>query len=289
MEAVLSNPQVIFVGDRQAALDAAIRAKAAANPVLNYYNSPVGRSMTFGLHAAAGDAYYRAMLDSKSLPELVEELGRTLDLGVPLAAFSLGEVASRFRFENGHFPREGRVYVRHPAKPAVYLPPEEFSRNLAQAKEGAFRILASALGAKEVRLVMATMKTKSGLFGAKLSLAEAATDVGIKASFNSKGECVKKVYDTFGFPRVKPFVPPDLAAWVEMDSDLGTMAQQRTEGTLLTTSVTLEFKEGMGGGGEVAAKVAARGLTAGLSYSAISHSIWQFEVEYWPEAEDRPT
>jgi hypothetical protein len=49
----------------------------------------------------------------------------------------------------------------------------------------------------------------------------------------------------------------------EMDPDLRTMARDRIEGHLLENQITLEFKEGLGAGADVAATLAGRGMTVG--------------------------
>lgn len=121
---------------------------------------------------------------------------------------------------------------------------------------------------------------QEGMVWRKVSVPEVAAQLGARVEFDNHGAFVKHVYSRFGSPR-PPHVPDDLRPWVEMDPDLRTMARDRIEGHLLENHVTLEFKERMGAGGEVAATVAGRGLTAGGTYEALYHSVWHFEVEYW--------
>jgi hypothetical protein len=272
---------VIFVGDRKAALAAAARAKAKANDIARAYDSLTLNPMV-KLGERAAEAYYAREFQEQSFEALMGILSEALDIGCPVMAFEQRPAMDLFRFGVGHSPRNGSIYVRHPVFDDLYVAPEDFSRALSREKSAAFQQLASALGAKELRLTTATVHTKKGLFGVTVSVPEAATEVGLKVTFDSKGEFIKQVYSRFGTPRARPTVPPDLSQWVEMDPDLRTMARDRTEGHLLEHRITLEFKEGLGIGGEVAAKVAGRGLTAGGSYSAISHSVWNFEAEYWP-------
>lgn len=213
---------------------------------------------------------------------LLQRLEDELRLGVPIALYEQSEATKLFKFDVGHIPKDGSLYVQHPILPNYYIPPEDFGRTLAKEKEAAFRQLASALGAKELRLVSADVHSKRGWFGTKVSVPEVAAQLGVRVEFDSKGSFVKKVYSRFGRPSQSPQVPKELRAWVEMDPDLRTMAHDRTKGHLLEHHITLEFKERMGAGGEVAAAVAGRGLTAGGSYERLHHSVWYFEAEYWP-------
>lgn len=91
----------------------------------------------------------------------------------------------------------------------------------------------------------------------------------MRVEFDSRGVFVKHVYSRFGPPRFPPHVPDNLRPWVEMDPDLRTMARDRIEGHLLENHVTLEFKERMGAGGDVAATVAGRGLSRWYLRSAV--------------------
>jgi len=232
--------------------------------------------------APVGRLMLRRQLKEVSDDDVLKLLSHSLDLGVPVALYSPSDAMRNFSFGVGHTPKNGSIYVQHPVLPNTYIAPEEFSRTLAKEKEAAFRQLASALGAKELRLVSARVHEKKGWFGSKLSVPDAAAQVGLKVAFDEHGSFVKKVYSRFGKPRSAPHVPSDLQPWVEMDSDLRTMARDRVEGHLLENHITLEFKEGMGVRGEVAAKVAGRGLTAAGGFERLHHSVWHFEAEYWP-------
>lgn len=274
--------RVIVVADR-GALTASL-ATSTAGHWLDLGMSFVGglAYLTFRAGRPVVEYIARKQVESMDDGDVADTLAESLELGVPIALYSPAEALRLFQFGVGHTPKNGSLYVQHPVLPNTYIPPEDFSRTLSREKEAAFRQLASALGAKELRLVSAQVHTKRGLFGSKVSVPEAASQVGIKVAFDENGSFVKKVYSRFGKPRTPPRVPPDLAPWVDMDADLRTIARDRTEGHLLENHITLEFKEGMGVGGEIAAKVAGRGLTAGGSFQRLYHSVWHFEAEYWP-------
>lgn len=224
----------------------------------------------------------REELSKKSVFDLKKEFDETFQLSTSPLLVCPSDAIRQLRFGVGQTPVDGSVYVQHPIISDAYIDPADFSRTVSKEKEAAFRQLATCLGAKSLTLVNATVKTTRGLFGSTVSLPSAASEVGIKVSLNQSGEFVRKVYSEYGLPRRSPYVPPDLQPWVEMDPDLRTMARDRIDGHLLKSAITLEFKEGIGIGGEVAATLAGRGFSASGTYEAICHSIWYFEVEYYP-------
>lgn len=242
--------------------------------------SPLGKILKY----AKGEyvKHKKSEFQGKDRRELLTSVIDALDLPYIPYLVSPQDAVRRFKFGVGQTPVDGAVYVQHPIISDAYIDPAEFSRTVSKEKEAAFRQLASALGARELTLVNATIKTTRGLFGTTVSVGDAATEIGIKIAANSDGSSVRKVYSEYGAPRREPWIPPDLQPWVEIDPDLRTMARDRIDGHLLKATISLEFKEGLGVGGEVAAQLAARGFSAAGSYEKICHSIWYFDVEYYP-------
>lgn len=224
--------------------------------------------------AACGDA------------DKMASIRRLLDLGVPVAQFEPDQALDAFQFGVGNRPRDGSIWVQHPIFQDRYFAPEDFAVVVAREREAALRQLAAALGVKELWLTDAKVKTKKGTFSSTVAVPEAATQVGIKASFDSEGKVSRAVYSRYGRPTKPPTIPPDLQPWVDGDPELRTMARGRIESRLLEQMVTIEFKQSTGVGGEVAAKVAGKGITAGGTYQEMLHSIWTFRAEYWPRRDN---
>ena len=214
---------------------------------------------------------------------LLGALDGLLDLGHPVYLYEPADAVRLFQFDIGQAPRDGAIYVQHPMFPDSYISPDQYGQRLAREKDAAFRQLASALGAKELRLVSAELKESRGWFGGGASLKKAAAQVGIKASFSESGMVMKAVYSQLGRPNESPKVPTHLKCWVDMDADLRTMANQRIQNNLLHDSVAIEIQEAMGFGSSVAAKLAGQGISVAGSYERIYHSIWFYEVDYWPK------
>lgn len=276
--------KVILVATRNELLKLATKAEAEATVGSLLKNNPAFFPL-FNFGEISSKIYANHLMskhENMSDEQLIGLIDKYLDLGVSPNLVSPSEAVLRFKFEVGHTPRDGSIYIQHPVLEDVYIDPADFSRTVSKEKEAAFRQLASSLGAKNLTLVNATFKKTKGFFGAKASIPDAATDVGIKVVLERNGAFVKKVYSEYGSPRRKPCVPADLQRWVDIDPDLRTMARDRIDGHLLKSTVTLEFKEGIGIGGELAAKIASKGFGISGSYQAISHTVWHFDVEYYP-------
>ncbi|WP_421259847.1 hypothetical protein [Aeromonas sp. 600774] len=224
------------------------------------------------------EIYYK----NKSLDEVVSDFYRIIDLDTEIKLFSPRDAVNQFKFNVGLTPPDGSIYIQHPIQHERYIVPEEFSIVLSREKEAAFRLLASSLGAKKLSLIHAEVRTKRGIIGGTISISEAASEIGIKASFDNSNRMTRSVYSEFGLPRHPPHVPEDLKPWVDMDPDLRTMAHDRVNGSLLKNFIKLEFKEDLGIGGSIASKISSYDINSSLKYKSLSHSIWSFEVEYYP-------
>ncbi|MCG5525878.1 hypothetical protein LRB11_13200 [Ectothiorhodospira haloalkaliphila] len=274
--------KVIIIASRDELIDLAARAfeSSVAGLTSPFSTRPSLFHPNLGFNLAS--MLMKGKMRKWSDDSLLNHLEAELKLGVPIALYQQSQASRLFRFGVGLTPKSGCIYIQHPILVNHYIPPEDFARTLSREKEAAFRQLASSLGAKELRLMSIEVQSKKGIFGGKVSLSKVASQVGIGIKLDKKGNITKRIYSRFGKPSSTPKIPADLAPWVERYPDLRTMARDRTEGHLLESHVTLEFKEGMGVAANIAAIVAGRGLTAGGSYEALHHSLWHFEVEYWP-------
>lgn len=219
----------------------------------------------------------------KATPEelFVAALEWALDLEGKVYWYDPIEATRLFRFDIGHVPQDGEIFVQHPTSPNHYILASEYSRWAAREKEAAFRRLAAALGAKEIRLVSAEVKSSSRGIKTSIPLQQIANQIGISAQFDKKNSLVKGVHSKFGKPSSSPKIPQDLESWVDADPDLKTMAYGRLEANLEYDKVTLEFYEKTGVSGEIAAKLMSKELSFGNKQEDTVHSIWHYEIEYW--------
>lgn len=230
--------------------------------------------------------YYRKSevraLKKLSDSELHEHFNRAMDLGFPSAWCSPIEAKNNFDFGVGHIPSDGTLYLQHPINSQSYISPNEFSRSICSEKEAAFLRLAASLGAKSIQLTSIQTNDTKGVFSSKLKASEVAADLGFRAKFDKSGNVIKEVVKEFNRPTfIKPYIPEQLAGWVNFDPDLRTMATDRIEANVAKSNVKLEFSQSLGLGGELSAKIADRGLSTGGKFNATARSIWSFEVEYF--------
>ncbi|MGJ3248681.1 MAG: hypothetical protein ACFE0I_21720 [Elainellaceae cyanobacterium] len=227
---------------------------------------------------AAKDAF-ESMPEEHSLAVL-EEL---LDLNHQLHWYKPSEARKLFKFDIGHTPENGEILVQHPVAKDLYLIPTKYSARIAKEKESAFIRIAASLGAKELRLISAEVKERRGRWGSSFPVSQAAAQIGISADYDKSGRVLESTYSRFGKPNSLPKVPAELQGWVDSNPDLKAMVHGRLHANLELHRVTLEFSERTGIGGEIAVKIFDKGLSSKSRHEQLVHSVWEFEVEYWPK------
>ena len=204
-------------------------------------------------------------------------------------AVSPAEAEQAFRFDTLTPPQDGSLYVQNPCNINHYILPSEYDVRMAREKVAAFRQLAAQLGAKKLTLVSASLKSKkSGFWGrAKSTLPEAAAQAGLVATFDADESVSHQVYAEYGKPVKPPSIPESLRAWIETDPDFRSMAHDRMEARLERDRVALELKSTSSFDASVVAMMNKIGVAVGGKFESLIHSVWNYEVEYWP-VEDEP-
>ena len=218
------------------------------------------------------------------LKEKLDLIAEHLKLDVPIVYVPLEEV-HHLQFDIGEAPTNGSFYVSHPFLENVFIRPAEFNKTLAKEKEAAFIRLAAALGAKSIHLNSVTIQQTNQIFGQKIKPHLLAPQIGIKATFNEKGELVKDVYKQYHKPKKQPFVPPELEKWVKLDPALRQLATDRMDLNLASVKVSLQFKDTKTTGSEIALALAGRKFDIGGKIEKIQESTWQFYVEFFDKDE----
>ena len=152
---------------------------------------------------------------------------------------------------------------------------------MAHEKRVAFFRLASALGAKEVRLFKGELK-ESRFFGTGPILNKVAKDLGLSATFSRRGKILEEHRTTYGMPTKPPYVPEELQDLVDADPDLRLMRDTRITDNMACDDVTLIFV------GEIAGSA---NILGGFSVGAESrHSVsFHYNIKYWPKPNVRDT
>jgi len=215
--------------------------------------------------------------DKKSLRDLLKK-GE-----IPIPHISPSEAVDRFSFDHGH-PNDGTAYILHATNPYHYLLPSLANERLAQEKVAAFTRLVSSLGGKKMELISAEMLEKGAKGKAEVPLPQAAAQVGIEASFSTKGDVQRSVYSEFAQPTKQPAVPDDLVGWLNVDPMFKSLAATRIEGELIKTKASLVIESCLDFGASAQAAVKTFKINAGGQYHKVAKSVWSFEIEFWPKA-----
>ena len=228
--------------------------------------------------------YAATLLNYKVQPlELQQQLKiitEHLELPVPIHYIPLDQ-SSHLQFDIGDLPTNGSFYVSHPFLENVFIRPAEFNKVLAKEKEAAFVRLAAALGAKTIHLNSVMINQTSHFFGSKIKPSIVAQQIGIKATFDSKGEVIKDIYKQYHKPKREPYVPKELEKWVKLDPALRQLAQDRLDLNLASVKVNLQFKDTHTGGSEIAIALAGRKFEIGGQIQKIHDCTWQFFIEFF--------
>ena len=227
------------------------------------------------------------LLSIKDKPELdleekLNKLSLNLNLPVSITYVPLDQAGS-LELGIGGIPVDGSFYISHPILENVFIRPAEYTAVLAKEKEAAFMNLASALGAKTIRLESFYIKESGGFFGSKVKPNILAQQIGINARFDSKGQLEKNIYKEFNKPKFSPHVPDEIQQWTKIDPDLRQLAKDRLTNNLSNINVKLSFKEVNTGGAQIALALAGKKLNIGGEYQTINESSWDFSVEFYED------
>ncbi len=199
-----------------------------------------------------------------------------------LSRYTPGEARQLFNFEGGQLPRSGSIYFEHPFEAKKYLNPCTFNVTLAREKVFIFNQLAGFLGAKKIILHTGVVRSKKWNGKAKLPLPDAAAEVGLSARVDKDSRETAQTYAEFDRPNKPPHVPEHLALWAKSDPLFQSMVQSRCSSKLRKQKVTLELKEYAGFDISMVSKYSDIGFDVGGKCNALTHSVWQCEIEYWP-------
>ena len=155
---------------------------------------------------------------------------------------------------------------------------------MAREKIAAFKKIAADLGAKELKIRAVQVRSKKGWFGGTVPVPEVAGELGLELSYKEDGEVEEQTFARFGRPKTKARLAPEHSKWANQFPNLSAMVYCRIEQSLEYDRVHLEVKDTWSVNGKLLASIAGQGVNIGGGYESVSHSIWHYEIEYWPEA-----
>lgn len=201
---------------------------------------------------------------------------------LPFPAIEPAEAQRAFRFDVGQYPVDGSLYMQHFMEPEYYLLPSDYNPRLARQKAAVFKMIAADLGARRVEIVSAQTMERNWFGKPKIPIPEAAVQIGIEASFDSAGLIKRSTVAEFDRPKTEPRVLPKHQRWVSEYPDLAAMVHGRLEQRMRRDKVSLEMKDTCSIGAKVVADLAGKGVELGGRYQSVAHSLWHYEIEYWP-------
>lgn len=176
-------------------------------------------------------------------------------------------------------PSDGSVFRVNPFNERQYLAPSFYTEHVAREKVGAFIRIASTLGAKQIRLMSATVE-KSGWLQ-KASIREVATQIGIAAQFEGEKIIKESVYADFGKPDTSPFVPHELKNWIDSVPEVRALVKNRLDGKPIKLSCQLLLDGSKKSEARVIAGWDLVGLDVGGKHKKLNRSLWTFQIEFW--------
>lgn len=230
-------------------------------------------------------ASHTSLKDFRQMPPEEKELFMVrlytgADFHIP--RYTSDEARQLFEFEGGYLPKSGEVFFLHPFRAKTYMIPCSANIRLAREKVFIFSDLVGCLGAKKVTLRSAVVRTRKWNGRAALPLSDAAAQVGINAKLDSESSDLAQLYLEFDKPYRRPSVPQHLELWVKADPMFASMMNGRLNSRLRKQNVTLELRERSQYSAKVVGKYARIGFEVGGSYESMVHSVWHYEIEYWP-------
>jgi hypothetical protein len=177
-------------------------------------------------------------------------------------------------------PQDGSLFRVNPFNNRQYLPPATYTEHVAREKVGAFIRIASTLGAKELRLVSASVERS--LWRGKASLIDVAVRIGLAAQFNDDRQLQQCAYAGFDKPDRVPFAPPELQGWIDSTPEIRALVQNRLDGRPHNLTCHLVLSGSSTSEAKAVAGWDSIGLNVGGSHQRLFSSTWRFEIEFWP-------
>ena len=223
-----------------------------------------------GLSGASASLGY-AIVDL--VPLVYKAIVKLWETGVDVQPISRTE-ARVLRFPPGH-PRDGVLYIGHPAIADLYYTMSEFHRFTFEHKMSEAVGLLMSLGAQE--LTVGHVQGWGREFGAQLNLALPTTKVG--AGAKAKRKTAKKreiLFEAQLDGHVKPSLPNDLV-WYPFEPTWQRIAEGRLKYGLKTFSLSVRYEDDFGVSAGLRLQASKAGLDVGGTFEDYQATVWRIE------------
>jgi hypothetical protein len=190
----------------------------------------------------------------------------------------LGKTESKtINFPPGH-PREGLLYIGHPAEPNVYYTTAEFHRITFEHKFCEAIILLMSLGATKISVEHVSGWSKD--FSSRLSvpLSEAGDSVGVDAGYDSQSKS-QLLYEATLTGTKEPNLPENLA-WYPHEPTWQSIATGRINFGLKDFSLSVSYEDDYGVNAGLKVAVQKAGLELGGKFEDHQSTVWRIAGQF---------
>ncbi len=226
------------------------------------------RITDLALRAALGSA---AGLITVVAKEAYAAWTRARDAGINIVQISKSEAAT-ITFPPGH-PKDGVLYIGHPAIPNVYYTTAEFHRVTFEHKFSEAVRLLMHLGATEINVehMRGWSHDFSGNITAPMPTTEATIGAGVKSgSSNENTVLFRATLDGTDNPRI-----PDQLSWFPHEATWQSIAEARIKFGLREFALSVTYNDDFGVNAGLKATIMKTGLDVGGRFEGHTSTEWR--------------
>lgn len=214
----------------------------------------------------------------------IDAWAKARQTGLPVLQIASSE-ANLISFPPGH-PRQGVLYIGHPAKRDQYYSAAEFHRMTFEHKFSEAVSLLAALGATKMRVEH--VKGWSREFSGKLSvpLGQPASAAAIAAGSNKSADA-SLLFEATLKGKKNPIIPPDLV-WYHHEHTWQMISNTRMTAGLQDFSLSVTYEDDFGINASLKASIAKSGIEVGGKFEDHQSTIWRITGNFreWSPPEE---
>lgn len=207
--------------------------------------------------------------------ETIRSWGRAREEGA--SVLPVGKTAAQhIDFPPGH-PRDGVLYVGHPAKPSLYFTMADFHRVVFEHKFCEAIELLMSLGATSIRVEHVSGWSKE--FSARISVPLADADDASTGEAGAKRGASQSLLYEANLAGVEPSLPDDLV-WYHHEPTWQSIANGRLKYGLNDFSLSVSYQDDFGINAGLKVALAKTGLDVGGKFEDHQSTVWRLEGKF---------
>ena len=208
--------------------------------------------------------------------EAIRAWGRARQSGINILPIGKSAI-NQISFAPGH-PREGVLYIGHPALPSIYYTVAEFHRATFEHKFSEAINLLMNLGATTIKVeyVRGWSKDFSSKISVPLGVAAESINAGAKSKSSSS---TKLLYEATLAGTESPSVPDGLV-WYPYENTWQAIANGRINFGLQDFSLSISYEDDFGVNAGLKAAVLKAGLEIGGNFEDHESTVWHLQGKF---------